>query len=110
LGDQGPPVHFATINDRDGFYIISRRSEPDFRWSNLEGATLVPASFAFQPEACLRFALKEEGVDFGKIDVVRGLNGINEAQDAFRKGRGDTTCICKIPWRGDWYTRARGIS
>src|SRR5512135_3330277 len=36
--EEGKPcdiVHFAQINERDGFFIAGRSPEPEFRWSNL---------------------------------------------------------------------------
>ena len=84
-----PPVHFASINERDGFLLISRRPEPDFKWRDLEGRTVVPASFAVQPEACLRFAMHRQDVDAGKVTIVHGLNGMAAATEAFANGTGD---------------------
>ncbi len=88
-GDLDPPVHFASINDRDGFYIVARRPIPRFNWKMLEGATLVPASFGVQPWACLQFCLMEQGVDWKKVNLVKGLTSMDEAQQAFRRGIGD---------------------
>ncbi len=83
------PVHVAAINDRDGFYIVSRKPVETFRWKDLEGATVVPASFGVQPWACLMFCLQEQGVDADRVNLVGGLSSMQEAEDAFRAGEGD---------------------
>ncbi len=83
------PIHIAAINTRDGFYIVAREPKESFALKDLEGGTLVPASFAVQPEACLRFCLHEHGVDASKISFVHGLDGMDRAQQAFRDGQGD---------------------
>ena len=82
-------IHFAAINTRDGFYLVAREPCDSFSLKDLEGRVCVPASFVIQPEASLRFCLHENGVDASKISWVRGLNGIEDAQEAFRDGQGD---------------------
>ena len=36
-GETPPYVHFAQINERDGFFLAGRQPEPDFDWSHLQG-------------------------------------------------------------------------
>jgi NitT/TauT family transport system substrate-binding protein len=88
-GQKDIPLHVAAINDRDGFYIVSRKPTEGFRWKDLEGATLVPASFGVQPWACLMFCLQGQGVDTDRVKLVEGLSSMQEAEDAFRAGSGD---------------------
>lgn len=81
------PVHFAQINQRDGFFIVGRQPEPDFRWSSLEGKTLL-ADHGLQPLVMLKYALKHNGVDWKRIKVVdAGMPDKMEA--AFRSGTAD---------------------
>ena len=82
-------IHFAAINTRDGFYLVARKPRDSFALEDLEGKICIPASFAIQPEASLRFCLHENGVDASKITWVRGLDGMEAAQEAFRAERGD---------------------
>ena len=49
------PVHFAQINERDGFFLAGRHAEPDFRWTNLEGKKLL-ADHGLQPLVMLKYA------------------------------------------------------
>ena len=88
-GRKDAPLHVAAINDRDGFYIVSRKPADDFRWKDLEGATVVPASFGVQPWACLMFCLQEQGVDADRVTLMQGLSSMQEAEEAFRAGEGD---------------------
>lgn len=83
------PLHIASINARDGFLLIGREPDPGFQWRKLEGRTIVPASFAVQPEACLRYALHRQGVDAAKVALVQGLDGMAAAAEAFATGTGD---------------------
>ena len=81
------PVHFAQINRRDGFFIISRQPEREFRWKDLEGRTLL-ADHGLQPLVMLQYALKHNGVDWKRIEVIDA--GTAEQMDAaFRAGAAD---------------------
>jgi NitT/TauT family transport system substrate-binding protein len=88
-GQKNIPFQVAGINDRDGFYIVSRKPLERFQWKSLEGATVVPASFGVQPWACLMFCLSRQGVNTDRVKLVTGLKSMQEAEDAFRKGTGD---------------------
>lgn len=59
-------VHFAQINERDGFFLAGRFPEPDFQWSRLVGRTVLVDHF-FQPMAMFKYALHRQGVDFARI-------------------------------------------
>lgn len=66
-GETGFPLHFALINQRDGFFLFRRT--PGFVWKDLEGKTLL-ADHGSQPLAMLRYAIHYNGVDWQKIKVV----------------------------------------
>jgi len=81
------PVHFAQINQRDGFFIAGRPDRSSFEWKQLEGARLI-ADHAQQPFAMLRHALHLKGVDEKRIDMI-DAGGPDAMEKAFREGRGD---------------------
>jgi NitT/TauT family transport system substrate-binding protein len=87
-GETGFPLHFALINQRDGFFLVRRSLLTEkFNWKDLEGKTLL-ADHGSQPLAMLRYAIGHNGADFGKIDVVNA--GSPEAMmEAFQAGKGD---------------------
>jgi NitT/TauT family transport system substrate-binding protein len=87
LNTQPVPVHFAQINCRDGFFVVGRRPEPDFRWKTLEGKTLL-ADHGAQPLVMLQYAVKYNGVDWDRINVV-DAGAPAEMESAFRGGAGD---------------------
>lgn len=86
-GEECDIVHFAQINERDGFFIAGRNPEPDFQWRNLVGRTVLVDHF-FQPLAMLRYGLHRQGVDFDSLDVV-DAGDVAAIDRAFREGRGD---------------------
>lgn len=81
-------VHFAEVNSRNGFFLLSRERRPGFRWSDLAGATVISFAEAPTPWQCMLTVLRREGVDPSRVTIVRDLP-VPEAVAAFRAGRGD---------------------
>jgi NitT/TauT family transport system substrate-binding protein len=80
-------VHFAQINERDGFFIAARHPEDSFSWQQLAGKKVLVDHF-FQPMAIFRYALHKEGVDEKTINIIDAGN-VDEIDRAFRQGQGD---------------------
>jgi NitT/TauT family transport system substrate-binding protein len=81
------PVHFAQINQRDGFFITARHDRAAFDWKQLEGAELV-ADHAQQPLAMLKYALHLKGIDVSRIRMI-DAGGPDAMEKAFRQGQGE---------------------
>jgi NitT/TauT family transport system substrate-binding protein len=80
-------VHFAQINERDGFFLAGRAPEPDFSWDRLRHRRVLVDHF-FQPLAMFRYALWQQRVDFRDLELIDA--GDPEAiERAFRAGQGD---------------------
>jgi len=80
-------VHFAQINERDGFFLAGREAEPEFEWSKLIGREVLVDHF-FQPLAMLRYALHKKGIAFDDIKVI-DAGDVAAIDQAFRNGQGD---------------------
>ncbi|MCG6870452.1 MAG: ABC transporter substrate-binding protein [Gammaproteobacteria bacterium] len=80
-------VHFAQINERDGFFIVAREADPRFTWDKLAGAEVLVDHF-FQPLAMIRFGLDRMGVDYREIRAV-DAGGVDNIDRAFRSGSGE---------------------
>lgn len=80
-------VHFAQINERDGFFIAGRAPDPDFSWEKLIGKQVL-VDHLFQPLAMLRYALYTRGIDFSCIEVI-DAGDVDAIDRAFRDGQGD---------------------
>src|SRR5262245_52593536 len=81
------PVHFAQINQRDGFFITGREVRHHFHWKQLEGAQLL-ADHAQQPFAMLKYALHLKQIDVKHVQMI-DVGGPDAMEKAFREGRGD---------------------
>ena len=85
-GETPPAVHFAQINEMDGFFLTGRKPDPDFSWKKLEGAEVVMFKGG-QPLDMFKYACHKAGIDFGKLKPI-GLGSAAEIDKAFREGQG----------------------
>jgi len=85
-GEKSDIVHFAAINNRDGFYLTAREANENFNWSDLEGQEVL-VDHLFQPFATLRYAMHLNGADFDKIRIIDAGN-VEQMDQAFRAGQG----------------------
>src|SRR3989442_8767462 len=56
-------VHFAAVNDRNGFFLLSREPRPRFAWSDLVGRTVISFGGAPTPWLCMQAVLRRPRVD-----------------------------------------------
>ena len=87
MGEAIDIVHFAQINERDGFFLAGRESAADFDWSNLIGREVLVDHF-FQPLAMFKYALHKKGISFDDIKVV-DAGDVAAIDESFRQGKGD---------------------
>jgi NitT/TauT family transport system substrate-binding protein len=88
--ERGEPVdivHFAQINERDGFFLVAREAQPGFTWDRLRGRGVL-VDHLFQPLAMFRYALSSHGVDPAGLRIV-DAGGPDDMEAAFRAGAGD---------------------
>ena len=85
-GQVPPAVHFAQINEKDGFFLTGRAPDPAFTWETLDGKTVL-VDHGGQPLAMFKFACYKQGLDFNAIRARDIPSGQMDA--AFRKGEGD---------------------
>src|SRR6201996_1280427 len=85
-GEAPTAVHFAQINEMDGFFVTGRDPDPGFEWKQLEGAEVILFGGG-QPLAMFKYACHKAGIDFAKLKVVN-VGGAEEMDTAFRAGKG----------------------
>ncbi|MSQ08794.1 MAG: ABC transporter substrate-binding protein [Dehalococcoidia bacterium] len=87
-GVEPPTVHFAQINERDGFFIAARRAGPKFAW-----ADLLTGGFMYvhggQPQAMLAYAMHKKGVDLGNAAQAINAGSTDNMMGEWRGGKGD---------------------
>ena len=85
-GESPVAVHFAQINEMDGFFLTGRAADPAFTWDKLEGAEVVMFGGG-QPLAMFKYACHMAGIDFTRIRPIF-LGGAADIDRAFRDGQG----------------------
>lgn len=85
-GEEPTVVHFAQINEMDGFFLTGREPDRSFTWDKLEGAEVVMFGGG-QPAAMFKYACHKAGIDFDKITPVTP-GGPGPMDEAFRAGQG----------------------
>ena len=85
-GRTPPAVHFAQVNEMDGFFLTGRKPDPAFDWKKLEGAEVVMFK-AGQPLAMFKYACHKAGIDFARIRPICP-GGAGDIDRAFREGQG----------------------
>ena len=85
-GESEYPLHFAQVNEMDGFFITGREVDADFSWQKLEGAEVVMFAGG-QPNAMFRYACHQAGIDYNRIIAITP-GGAAEIDQAFRAGQG----------------------
>ena len=85
-GETPSAVHFAQINEMDGFFLTGREADAAFTWKKLEGAEVVMFKGG-QPLDMFKYACHKAGIDFDKIKAI-GLGSAADIDRAFREGRG----------------------
>ena len=85
-GETPAAVHFAQINEMDGFFLTGREADPAFTWDKLEGAEVVMFKGG-QPLAMFKYACHKAGIDFNKLKPICPGDAA-EIDRAFRGGQG----------------------
>jgi NitT/TauT family transport system substrate-binding protein len=85
-GEAPTAIHFAQINEMDGFFITGRTPDPHFDWKRLEGSEVILFAGG-QPLAMFQYACHKAGIDFAKLKVV-SLGSAEAMDKAFRDGKG----------------------
>jgi NitT/TauT family transport system substrate-binding protein len=85
-GRTPPEVHFAQVNEMDGFFLTARKPDAAFDWKKLEGAEVVSFKGG-QPHAMFKYACHRAGLDYSKIKFITP-GGPADIDKAYREGQG----------------------
>jgi NitT/TauT family transport system substrate-binding protein len=84
---QTPPVlHFAQINEKDGFFLTARAPDPTFTWDRLRGRSVL-VDHGGQPLAMFKYACHRRGLEFPDLKALNVPS--NQMDRVFRQGEGE---------------------
>jgi NitT/TauT family transport system substrate-binding protein len=86
-GKVSPTLHFAQINEKDGFFLAGRQPDPAFTWDKLKGKKVI-IDHGGQPMAMFKYACFKRGLDFKDIQAI-DAGSTDKMIAAFRGGEGD---------------------
>lgn len=88
-GKEDHALIFAQLTQTDGSFLMGREEEPDFKWEDLKGKTIIGGRKGGVPEMTLEYVLKKHGLTPG--EDVEVLTNIQFALmgGAFTGGTGD---------------------
>src|SRR2546427_4593523 len=84
-GQRPPAVHFAQINEKDGFFLTARAPDPAFTWDKLKGRQVL-VDHGGQPLAMFKYACHRRGPGHSRLPP-RGIPRRPMGR-ALRKGEG----------------------
>jgi NitT/TauT family transport system substrate-binding protein len=86
-GKAPPALHFAQINEKDGFFLAGRSPDAALSWDKLKGKEVV-IDHGGQPMAMFKYACFKRGLDFNAIKAV-DAGSTDKMIAAFRAGQGE---------------------
>jgi NitT/TauT family transport system substrate-binding protein len=86
-GKKPPAMHFAQINEKDGFFLTGRGPDAKFSWDKLKGKKVI-VDHGGQPMAMFKYACFKQGLDVKAISAI-DVGSTDKMIAAFRKGDGD---------------------
>lgn len=90
-GKEEYPKTFAQLTQRAGNFLVSRKEEPNFLWTDLEGKSVIGGRLGGMPELVLEYVIKENGMEIGKdMEIINNID-FSSTAGAFLGNVGDYT-------------------
>lgn len=84
-------VNFAQLTQRAGNFLVAREANDNFKWTDLEGKTVIGGRAGGMPQMVLEYILKKNGIDPKKdVEIVQNID-FGLTAEAFSSGTGDYT-------------------
>lgn len=92
-GKEDYGVVFAQLTNGDGTFLVGRNPEPDFKWSDLKGKTIIGGRKGGMPAIILQYVLEKNGLTVGKDVFIDTTMQFAAMPGAFMGGQGDYVII-----------------
>jgi NitT/TauT family transport system substrate-binding protein len=86
-GQRPSALHFAQINEKDGFFLAARTADRNFSWDKLKGKRILVTP-GVQPTTMFKYACFKGGVDTTQLEILN-VGAPEAMMAAFRRGDGD---------------------
>jgi len=95
-GKEDYSVVFAQLTNGDGTFLMGREPNPNFKWSDLKGKTIIGGRKGGMPAIVLQYVLGKNGLVVGKDVFIDTTMQFAAMPGAFMGGQGDYV-ICFEP-------------
>lgn len=92
-GKEDHAVVFAQLTNRDGSFLVGRKPEPSFKWSNLRDKYVIGGRKGGVPEMTLEYVIKKNNLTPGKDVEVDTSVQFALMAGAFSGGQGDYVAL-----------------
>jgi len=86
-------VVFAQLTNGDGTFLMGREPDPDFKWSDIKGKTIIGGRKGGMPEIILQYVLRNNGLNPGQDVFIDTTMQFSAMAGAFLGGQGDYVII-----------------
>lgn len=87
-GKKDAPMVFGQLTQKDGSFLVSRKPEPDFRWTDLKGKEILAGRRGGVPAMTFEYVLKELGLQENEYTLNYDVQ-FNLMTSAFISGTAD---------------------
>lgn len=84
-------VNFAQLTQRAGNFLVSRKEEANFKWTDLKGKTVLGGRAGGMPEMVFEYILKKNQINPKKDLTINQNIDFGSTAAAFSSGQGDYT-------------------
>ena len=92
-GKEDNSVVFAQLTNGDGTFLMGRTADPNFKWSDLKGKTVIGGRKGGMPAIVLQYVLSKNGMTVGKDVSIDTTMQFAAMPGAFMGGQGDYVII-----------------
>ena len=106
-GSSDVPEVFGQLTKRDGSFLVSRKDEPDFKWTDLKGSEILAGRKGGVPAMTFEYVLNNNNL-FDKTDLTLNFDvAFNLMTSAFEAGTADY-CTMFEPVASEYEAAGKG--
>lgn len=107
-GEENHPMIIAQLTKRDGSFLVGRAEEPNFKWEDLAGKTIIGGRPGGMPMMTLTYVLKKHGLVPGEnVEVINNIQ-FNLMGGAFESQIGDYVTLFE-PTASEFQAAGKGF-
>lgn len=106
-GSTDAPTVFGQLTQKDGSFLVSRKEEPNFQWTDLKGKEILAGRKGGVPAMTFEYILNNNGMENGKDVTLNFDVAFNLMTSAFEGGTADY-CTMFEPVASEYQAAGKG--